>query len=167
MFYRTFITSICLQAAFVLSSFAASSLQGEIRGADGRPLSGAQVRIERKDKDRAPIVATTDAKGRYAANGLGVGVYRITVVTDGAVKSFHDVRTVGNDARVDFNLKPTAKHVKHYVWSEDATGSHLGSRWVEVDDRQGNMPGTLNVDRNSAEWARDINRRQTNSLLGR
>ena len=167
MFYRTFITSICLQAAFVLSSFAASSLQGEIRGVDGRPLSGAQVRIDRKDKNRAPIVATTDANGRYTANGVGAGVYRITVVSDGAVKSFHDVRTVGNDARVDFNLKPTAKQVKHYVWSEDSTGSHIGSRWVEVDDRQGTMPGTLNSDRNSAEWARDLNRRQTNSFLGR
>jgi hypothetical protein len=167
MFYRTFITTICLQVAFVVSSFAASSLQGEIRGVDGRPLSGAQVRIDRKDKNSHSIVVTTDAKGRYTANGLTGGLYRITVISDGAVKSFHDVRTVGNDARVDFNLKPTAKNVKHYVLTEDSTGSHIGSRWVEVDDRQGTMPATLNSDRNSAEWARDLNRRQTNSLLGR
>lgn len=167
MLYRTLVTSVCLQAAFVLSSFAGSALQGEVRGADGRPLSGAQIRIDRKDKNSPSIVSITDAKGHYATNNLAIGLYRISVVTDGTVKSYVDVRTASNDARVDFDMKPTStKKVKHYILSPDSTGTHLGTRWVEVFD-EGTVAGTYNVGRYSGELAREINRRQTNNLQGR
>ena len=132
-------------------------------GNDGRPLSGAEVRIERKDKTSTPITTRTNAKGYYTASGLSVGIYKISVVADGAVKSAINVKTAGNDARVDFNLKPSgAKKAKHYVWVEGNTGTHLGARWVEVEDGSA-VAGQSGLDRTSGEFARELARHQTNN----
>src|SRR5258708_7699782 len=82
MFYRALVVSVFSAAAFVLSATApaeVSTIQGEVRGADGQPLKGAEIRIERKDKKSASITTKTDAKGYYASSGVSVGVYRINV----------------------------------------------------------------------------------------
>jgi hypothetical protein len=166
MFYRALIISLFLQATFILSATAsAPAIQGDVLGTDGKPLQRAEVRIERKDKKSAPITTRTDAKGYYAANGVSAGVYRISVAVDGAEKSAINVRTTGDSARVDFNMKPSifGKKVKHYVWSGEGTGTHIGGRWVEVDDSQSAVGGSLNMDRASGELTRETTRRQTNT----
>src|SRR5256885_16366324 len=109
MFYRALIISFFSAAAFVLSATGVqlSNIQGDVRGVDGRPLKGAEIRIERIDKKGPLITTRTDGKGYYASSGLSVGTYKINVVADGVVKSSVSVKTVGDNARIDFNLKPS------------------------------------------------------------
>src|SRR5207248_6598465 len=136
MLYRTLITSFLVAAAFALTPSTpaqASGIQGGILGADGRPLQGAQVRIERTDKTSAPVTTQTNAKGSYASSALPAGTYKISVVENGVVKSNVTIKMAASTARVDFNLKPSAgANVKHYVLVSSA-GTHLPPRWVEAD----------------------------------
>jgi hypothetical protein len=166
MFYRAFIISFFSAAAFVLSPTASaqnSSIQGDIRGVDGRPLQGAEVRIERIDKKSPSITTKANAKGFYSSSDLAVGTYKISVVEGGAVKSSVNIKTAGDKARIDFDLKPSAgKKVKHYVWVS-GTGSHLAGRWVEADENGSPIAGTWNVQTRSGEMEREMYRRQTNS----
>jgi hypothetical protein len=168
MFYRALIISFFSAATFAFSvtTSAESSIQGDIKGVDGRPLQGAEVRIERIDKKSPAITIKTSAKGSYSSSGLSVGTYKISVVDGGAVKSTVNVKTVADKARIDFNLKPSAgKKVKHYVWVS-GTGSHLAGRWVEADENGSPIAGAWNVERKSGEMEREMYRRQTNARPG-
>jgi hypothetical protein len=40
---------------------------------------------------------------------------------------------------------------KHKVWVPSSTGSHIGGRWIEVDEGDTADSGALNVKRGSAE----------------
>jgi hypothetical protein len=165
MLYRTLITSFLVAAAFALSPSTpaqASGIQGEVRGADGQRLQGAEVRIERKDKTGAPVTIQTNARGSYASSALPAGTYKISVIEGGAVKSNVTIKTAGETARVDFNLKPSAgKAVKHYVLVS-GTGTHLAARWVETDENGIPVAGMANMETRSGELEREMYRRQTN-----
>jgi hypothetical protein len=167
MFYRAFIISFFSAAAFVFSTTASaqnSSIQGDIQGVDDRPLQGAEVRIERIDKKGPLITTKTNAKGYYSSSGLSAGTYKISVVADGAVKSAVNVKTVADNARIDFNLKPSAgKKIKHYVWASAGTGSNLAGRWVEADENGSPIAGSWNIQRTSGQLTREMYRRQTNT----
>jgi len=164
MLYRTVISSFLIAAAFAFcpSPAKAAGIQGGVVGADGRPLQGAEVRIERQDKTSTPVTTQTNVKGSYASSGLPAGTYKISVVENGAVKSNVTIKMAGETARVDFNLKSSgAKGVKHYVLVS-GTGSHLAARWVEADANGTPIAGTLNMDVRSGELEREMYRRQTN-----
>src|SRR6266550_2212090 len=91
---------ILLGSAFLMSNLGAATptIQGDVRGPDGKLLAGAEVRVQLKDaKAAAP-----------------------------------------------------AKKAKHMVWVPADTGSHLGGRWVEVDD-QGKGAAGANIDKASGE----------------
>jgi hypothetical protein len=138
------------------------SFEGVVRGPDGKAFKDAEVQVEGKDKK---IVATTktDAHGHYSYARLSPGVYKVSVVQGGAVKSSVNVMTTTTNSRIDFDLKPTvAKKVKHYVWVEPKTGTHMGSGWVEVDDAGNAAPGALNSQSASGDLAREMQRRSTN-----
>jgi Carboxypeptidase regulatory-like domain len=103
-------------------------------GTDGRPLHGAEIRLEGKDKPSAPITTTTGSNGRYLFAGLPAGVYRISIVEGGAVKFSVDIKMRGEKARLDFDLSPSArKKIRNYVWVLGRTGSNLPGRWAERD----------------------------------
>jgi hypothetical protein len=165
MLYRTLISSFLVIAAFALTPSTpaqASGIQGGVLGADGRPLQGAQVRIERTDKTSAPVTTQTNAKGSYASSALPAGTYKISVVENGAVKSTVTVKTSGETARVDFDLKPSAgSHIRHYVLVS-GTGTRLAARWVEADANGTPIAGTLNMEVKSGELEREMYRRQAN-----
>jgi Carboxypeptidase regulatory-like domain len=166
MLYRTLISSFLVAAAFAFcpsTPAQAAGIQGGVLGADGRPLQGAEVRIERQDKTGgAPVTTQTNAKGSYASSALPAGTYKISVVENGAVKSTVTVKTSGETARVDFDLKPSpGKQVKHYVLVS-GTGTHLAARWVEADANGSPIAGTLNMEVKSGELEREMYRRQTN-----
>ncbi len=167
MLYRTLITSFFVAAGFAFSSTApaqTSTIQGQVRGIDGHPMQGAQIRIEQQGQKGALTSTTTDAKGHYTTNKLPVGLYRVSVVgADGAVKSSTNIKTAGSSARIDFNLKPTAKKTQHYVWVSPETGTHMGGRWVEVDENGTPIAGSLNAETKSGELEREMYRRQTNN----
>ena len=138
----------------------AAAIQGLVKDAKGQAIKGADVRIESKDGRQQFNTVKTDAKGRYISEGLPVGIYRVTLVVNGAVKaSITNTKTKENQTtQLNFDLKPVPaaqasaeqKKGKHMVWVEANTGTHIGGRWVEVPDGAAE-PGTLNVQRANAE----------------
>ena len=141
-----------------------SSIQGIVNDAKGKPIKGADVRIESKDGKQLFNTVKTDAKGRYISQGLAPGVYRVSLVVNGTVKaSITNTKTKADQpTQLNFDLKPVAasqasaaeKKGKHMVWVPASTGSHIGGSWVEVDESGSAGAGALNVKRGSAEALR-------------
>lgn len=157
-----------LQIAFIglvllaASAWAAPSvLQGIVKDPKGQPIKGADVRIEAKDGGKLFKTVKTDASGHYISDALPAGTYRVTLIVNGAVKaSVNNTKTkLGAPTELNFDLKPgstsqasgSVKKGKHMVWIPPKTGTHLGGRWVEVDDNSSAVPGSQNVDNVSAE----------------
>ena len=136
-----------------------TAIEGVVRGPDSKALKGADVRIESKGGSKLLKTVKTDANGRYVSDGLPAGIYRVTLVVNGAVKSsIKNTKTKADGpTQLNFDLKPVpaakaaAKGGKHMVWVPASTGSHVGGRWVEVDDSGNAEPGALNVKRASAQ----------------
>jgi len=158
----------------VATAWAATSvLQGTVKDPKGHPIKGADVRIESRDGSKLIKTVKTDANGRYVSDGLPAGVYRVTLVVNGAVKtSINNTKTKANGpTQLNFDLKPVpssgataaAKSGKHMVWVPASTGTHTGGRWVEVPDSGSAEAGALNVKRGSAEALRQ---QQLNSTQG-
>jgi len=141
-----------------------ASIQGIVKDAKGQPIKGADVRIESRDGKQLLGTIKTDAKGRYISQGLQPGVYRVSLVVNGAIKtSITNTKTKSDQAtQLNFNLKPVAasqasaagKSGKHMVWVPSNTGSHIGGSWVEVDESGNAGAGGLNLKRGSAEALR-------------
>ncbi len=83
-----------------------SSLAGEVKGEDGKPLKDALIKIERKDI-KGNYKVKTNKKGEYFHAGLPLGTYKITVEVDGKDRdSVDNVRTrLGDPLPVNFNLE--------------------------------------------------------------
>ena len=141
-----------------------ASIQGIVKDAKGQPIKGADVRVESRDGKQLFNTVKTDGKGRYISQGLKPGVYRISLVVNGAVKaSITNTSTKADQTtQLNFDLKPTVASPanagqakgKHMVWMPASTGTHTGGRWVEVDDSGSTEAGALNVKRGSAEALR-------------
>src|SRR6201993_2001616 len=137
-----------------------ASIQGIVKDAKGQPIKGADVRVESRDGKQVFNTVKTDGKGHYISQGLKPGVYRVSLLVNGAVKaSIMNTSTKADQTtQLNFDLKPVAsgltaagqKTGKHMVWMPASTGSHTGGRWVEVDD-SGAGSGGLNVKRSNAE----------------
>jgi len=87
-----------------------ASIQGVVKDAKGQPIKGADVRIESRDGKQLLGTVKTDAKGRYISQGLQPGVYRVSLVVNGAVKgSITNTKTRSDQSTVlNFDLKPVA-----------------------------------------------------------
>src|SRR5919106_4020331 len=150
-----------------------ASIQGIVRDAKGQPIKGADVRVESKDGKQVFNTVKTDSKGRYISQGLQPGVYRVSLVVNGAVKAaINNTKTKSDEAtQLNFDLKPAstsqasagAKKGTHKVWVPAGTGTHMGGRWVEVDDGGNADAGSLNLKRASAE---DLRRFQQQNPQG-
>jgi serine/threonine protein kinase len=129
-----------------------ASIQGFVKDAKGEPIKGTDVRIESRDGKQVFSTVKTDSKGRYISQGLQPGVYRVTLLVNGAVKaSIMNTQTKANQpTQLNFDLKQTSqasnitKGGKHMVWVPNRTGSHIGGNWVEVDD-EGNPHFDSNI----------------------
>jgi hypothetical protein len=168
MCYRTRVLAAAFVGVAGVFSGAAfgQSIEGVVRGPDGKPLKDAEVRVEQKG-NKSVVTTKTDAGGHYSHVRLSPGVYKVSIVMGGAEKSSVNVKTTTTNSRIDFDLKPAAaKKVKHYVWVPARTGSHVGSGWVEVDDAGRNVPGASNIQTSSGELAREMQRRSTNPATG-
>ena len=120
-----------------------ASIQGFVKDPKGEPVKGADLRIESHDGKQLFSTVKTDPNGRYISQGLQPGVYRVTLLVNGAVKaSITNTRTkVNQPTHLNFDFKTTSqaskivKGGKHMVWVPGRTGTHLGGTWVEVDDK--------------------------------
>lgn len=100
-------------AAFGLLLFAGAAsaqitaIEGDVKGADGQAVKGAQILIERKDMKGTYKGAKTDKKGHYIYNGLPLGTYKVSLIVDNnAVDSVDNVRTkLGDPTPVNFDMK--------------------------------------------------------------
>ena len=123
---------------------------------------GAEVRVAQKG-NKSVVATKTDARGHYSCAKLSPGVYKVSVVLDGAEKSSVNVKTTTTNSRIDFDLKPTGtKKLKHYVWADAPTGSHIGGGWVEVNDAGIVTPGASNLHTDNGELARQMSRNSFN-----
>jgi len=119
-----------------------ASIQGFVKDAKGEPIKGTDVRIESRDGKQLFSTVETDSKGRYISQGLQPGVYRVTLLMNGAVKtSIMNTQAKANQpTQLNFELKPQSqtgqvtKDGKRMVWVPSRTGSHIGGNWVEVDE---------------------------------
>ena len=167
------LTRSVVLAVFIFAGdlFAAgSAVEGTVRDGNGRPISGAEVQIEARNRPWTALVKS-DARGHYAYDGLAAGTtYRVTLHIDGTIKaSINNVLAKTGATELNFALKASSvsgdrtvtKNGKHYVYIPAETGSHLGGRWVEVDEK-GNADsiGVNNVERAGSEALR---RMQSNS----
>ena len=137
-----------------------ASIQGVVKDAKGQPIKGADVRVESKDGKKLFNTVKTDAKGHYTSQGLPPGVYRVSLVVNGAVKAAISNTNTRSDhaTQLNFDLQPVTagqasagqKKGTHKVWVPAGTGTHMGGRWVEEPDG-GSTADSLNVKRASAE----------------
>jgi len=167
MFTRSGVIAAVL-AAIILATGSTladtKSIQGTVTGQDGKPLAGAEVRADRLDAKDAQATTKTDAQGHYTFKALPVGAYAVTAYLKSVPKSRASVRTRSEGwAKVDFNLRmrPNDASIKrHYVWVKGEPGSHIGGRWVEVEEA--NRPSTSAVDVVGTD---DVNRMQRDMRL--
>lgn len=167
------LTGLLLLGALIFTGnvFAGpSAVEGIVKDANARPIGGADVRVEARNRGSSQVVKT-DARGHYIYDGLTPGVtYRVTLVINGAVKaSINNVLAKSGSTELNFDLKTSSvsgdrivtKNGKHYVYIPSETGSHLGGRWVEVDENgNADSVGVNNVERAGSEALR---RMQSNS----
>ena len=161
-------------AVFVFAGdlFAAgSAVEGIVRDGNGRPIGGADIRIEARNGHGFTGLVKSDGRGHYFFDGLSPGTtYRVTLLINGAVKaSINNVLAKSGPTELNFALKTNSvsgdrtvtKNGKHYVYIPTETGSHLGGRWVEVDENgQADSTNVNNVERAGSEALRRI---QSNS----
>jgi Carboxypeptidase regulatory-like domain len=113
----------------------ARSVQVDVKGLDGKPVNGAEVRIE--TAKAGALSVKTDQKGRYVFKGLPPGLYKVTVLVNKVPTAPANVNALyEGPVRVEFNLKAIAAGKKPRQWAFLVeTGSHIGGRWVEVDEK--------------------------------
>lgn len=153
----------------------AGTIQGEVKGPDGKPAGGAEIQIEQSNSKQAAKTVRADQKGRYLFEGLAVGTYKVTAWVNKVPTSVSNVKSRSIGAtRVDFDIKPTAaaaakattgKKAKHFVWIPSETGSHLGGRWVEVDADGSGSARSDDMDKVSGQALRNL-RAPTRSSRG-
>src|SRR5215471_8243361 len=105
-----------LLVAFSVSA-GTSVLEGVVKDATGRPIKGADVRIEAKNFSK---ILKTDASGHYVTDGLAVGTYKVMLVINGQVKAvILDAKTqLDKPTQLNFDLsgkRASAKKHTHMV----------------------------------------------------
>src|SRR6476646_4199707 len=64
-----------------------ASIKGIVKDAQGKPIKGADVRVESQNGKQLFNTVKTDTHGRYISQGLQPGVYRVSLVVNGVVQA--------------------------------------------------------------------------------
>lgn len=106
MFRRFGLTALLAVFGAFSALAQTSSLEGDVKGEDGKGLQGALVKIDRTDI-KGNYKVKTDKKGHYFHAGLPLGTYDISVEVDGKViDNVKGVKTrLGDPLPVNFNLQ--------------------------------------------------------------
>jgi carboxypeptidase family protein len=163
MFIKSLRVAVVALTVCVANAWASpTSFEGTVKAPNGQPVSNAEIRIEAKDGSKFSKAVKTDGKGQYVCNGLAEGTFRVTLVLNGAVKATYNAATkLGETTKLNFALKAEAGakgKATHMVYMPAETGSHLGGRWVEVDDVTGkpNAAGADNVVKGGASMLKGM-----------
>jgi hypothetical protein len=120
-----------------------ASFEGIVTDANGKTMKGAEVRVETKD---GVVISksTTDGNGHYVSGKIPAGTYKVDLLVKSVTKASltnQKASGSGNATKLNFALTSAmmaaqnpAKKGKHMVWVPPQTGTHIGGRWVEVDD---------------------------------
>ena len=123
----------CAMAGFAQTS----SMEGDVKGADGSPLKGALIKIDREDI-KGHYQVKTDKKGHYYYGGLPLGQYKITLEVDGKDVDWIDkVRTRLGDPLVN-NFDMKAQKDKQQALSAAAANGTLSkdqSRGMTAEEK--------------------------------
>jgi hypothetical protein len=83
-----------------------NSIRGVVTDAQGKPVAGAEIRVERTDAKGPAAVVMTDAKGQYSLNHLATGNYKVVASVSKTPRSAASVKTSSAGwVKVDFALK--------------------------------------------------------------
>ena len=114
-----------------LPAVGAAVVRGTIRSADGLPLRGATVALERQASAPGELTvrrtATTDGDGHYAVSGLPVGTYTLSADYPGCATIRKPLALGAADATVDLALPPAGSLLVAVTTDPPTTG-----RWVRV-----------------------------------
>lgn len=135
----------CVSYALCFSVFAGaawaqiSAIEGEVKGADGKPMQGAQILIEREDMKGVYKGAKTDKKGHYIYNGLPLGTYTVSILINGEKKDWvQHIRTqLGDPVPVNFDLqKAMAQNQATQKAAEAGTLTQEQERGLSKDQKE-------------------------------
>jgi len=151
-------------AAWAASPTGPARIQGVVKDSKGAAVSGAEVHIKSKDGSGLEKIVRTDAGGNYGVSNLPLTDYEVVLFIGGQIKaSVNNTKALsGKPTQLDFKLTGQfaanqPKKGTHMVYVPSETGSHLGGRWVEVDDQTGPAAAASgNVKRLSGEAARKM-----------
>ena len=106
-------TLITLAGVFLCATAAwaqTSSISGEVKDEDGKPLKDAWIKIERTDI-KGNYKVKTNKKGEYFHAGLPLGTYNVSLEVDGKIRDeLKGVRTkLGDPIPVNFDLQGQKK----------------------------------------------------------
>ncbi len=89
-------------ALFAFASFAQiTGVEGVVKGADGKVVQGAIIKIHRTDIKGDYTTKPTDKRGHYIYNGLPIGTYELSLWIDGKqVDQLKGVKTSPGDPQV-------------------------------------------------------------------
>jgi Carboxypeptidase regulatory-like domain len=148
---QLFILSFVASLFVTVTVWAGTSVEGVVKDPGERPVKGADVRIEAKNFSK---IVKTDGNGHYICDGLAVGAYKVTLLVNGQVKaSILDAKTqAGKATQLNFKLTgnmASAKKRTHMVWVPPDLSTHIGGRWVEVDENGNvvNNSGSDNIEK--------------------
>jgi hypothetical protein len=140
MFTRSFLGRFVLSVAILLAggmALQAAEVRVNVKGLDGKPANGVEVRIEGGGKG-VKLSGKTDQKGQHVFKNLAAGTYRMTVLAAKPVSLAPVLARSEGPVRVEFDLKAIAAGKRPRQWaqtSEIVMGSNFsGVRWVEVDE---------------------------------
>ena len=143
---------VCATAAWASLPVGPARLVGNVTDSTGKPVAGAEVHVKGNDGSSERITKS-DQSGRYEVGKLPAIDYQVTLFVNGQMKaSLNSVKVWGDKATTqNFKLTgkfaaaaPAKKHT-HMVYMPAETGSNLGGRWVEVDDRTGNSSAAIST----------------------
>jgi tetratricopeptide (TPR) repeat protein len=107
---RILLIAMTVMGLFSLSALGqTTSIAGNVVGQDGKPLQGAQIRIDRTDI-KGTYKVKTDKKGHYIYAGLPIGTYNVTIEINGKdADSRQGVRSrLGDPTEINFDLQKLA-----------------------------------------------------------
>jgi hypothetical protein len=143
----------CFAAALALpAAFAQTDISGSVKGTDGRPAAGAEVRIQRQDKRAPDISVRTDASGKFTVRNVAAGDYAIAATAGKGPASVKAVRlAAGHTLTLNIDMRTAAaeqsaqsKQPKRMVYVPPPTGSRIGGGYEERDDSRSVNAGLNN-----------------------